>query len=87
MLKTYLYLPEELDNQIKRVATFNKASKAETIRQVLKEGLEVVEAKKSKKGNAESLVKLAEIGNKNNLKGPKDASKNLDKYLWKNYEL
>ena len=35
----------------------------------------------------ESLLMLAELGKKMKLKGPKDLSTNIDKYLWDNYEV
>lgn len=84
MLKTYLYVPEELNREIEQLVKIQKASKAEVIRLVLKTG--VAQIKNQKTGGVEVLLKLAEIGKKINAKGPKDLSQNIDKYLWKNYE-
>lgn len=78
MLKTYLYLPEELDQQIKRIAKDQKKSKAEILRTAIKSGIKTVQ----QKGSANSLLVLAEIGKKGNLIGPKDSSQRIDKLLW-----
>ncbi len=40
MLKTYLYLPEELNRKIEKASHLNGKSKAEVIRIALEEGLE-----------------------------------------------
>ncbi|MBI3384717.1 hypothetical protein HY030_00820 [Candidatus Gottesmanbacteria bacterium] len=84
MLKTYLYVPEELNREIEQLVKIQNASKAEVIRLVLKAG--VAQIKSQKTGGAEVLLKLAEIGKKAGAKGPKDLSRNIDKYLWKTYE-
>lgn len=78
MLKTYLYLPEELDQQIKRVAKDQKKSKAEILRTAIESGIKTVQ----QKGSANSLLVLAKIGKKYNLKGPKDSSQRIDELLW-----
>lgn len=80
MLKTYLYVPDHLNEQIVYLAKTHKKSKAEVIRQALEVGVAAVGQKPG--GGAEVLLKLAEIGKKYKLKGPKDLSKNMDKYLW-----
>lgn len=80
MLKTYLYIPEQLNNQINNTARVQNISKAEVMRQALKNGLQ----KLIGQGNAgvEALFKLAELGKKYKLKGPKDSSAKMDEYLW-----
>lgn len=80
MLKTYLYLPEHLDEKINQTAQNQNKSKAEVIRQALEEGLSSLEEKG--KGGAEVLLKLAQWAKKNNVKGPRDGSVNHDYYLW-----
>ena len=80
MLKTYLYIPEDLERKIKVTAETQNKSKAEVIRQALKEGLEAIDRKKV--GGAEVLLELAEYAKKHNVKGPRDASVNHDYYLW-----
>lgn len=80
MLKTYLYVPEELNSEVIRLAEVQKVSKADVIRTALREGLSVI--KKQKGNSAQALLKLAEIGKKYYPKGPKDASVKMDDYLW-----
>lgn len=79
MLRTYLYIPDDLDKRIREAAQIQKNSKAEVMRQALEKGLEKLVPKT---GGAETLLKLAEIGRKYNVKGPKDLSINHDYYLW-----
>ncbi len=80
MVKTYLYIPEQLDEQISRAVKAQKKSKAEVLRTAIQEGLDAM--KKQKTGGAETLLKLAEISKKANFKGPRDGSINHDYYLW-----
>lgn len=80
MLKTYLYIPDNLNEKITHAAKVQKKAKAEVIRQALREGLEVIE--KQKVGGAEALLKIAELAKKYKVKGPRDLSVNHDYYLW-----
>lgn len=82
MIRTFIYFPEELDREIELLAKGTKRSKATVIREALEEGLTSI--KRQKSGGVEALLKIAELGQKINAKGPKDLSSNLDKYLWKN---
>ena len=84
MLKTYLYVPDELNNEVETLAKLESKSKAEIIRSALREGVGVI--KKKRASSAEALLEIARIGKKNRACGPKDLSRNLDKYLWGNYE-
>ena len=79
MLKTYLYIPEQLDEKISNTAKKQNKSKAEVIREAIQNGLTEAE---SKSGGAEVLLKLAEFAKKNKVKGPRDASINHDYYVW-----
>ncbi|MDO8570539.1 MAG: hypothetical protein Q7R97_03060 [Candidatus Daviesbacteria bacterium] len=80
MLKTYLYLPEQLNEKINLIAQTQNKSKAEVIRQTLEKGITAVAHQGT--ASVQALLKLAEIGKKYKPKGPKDLSANLDKYLW-----
>lgn len=80
MLKTYLYIPENLEEKIKQTAMLQKKSKAEVLRKAITEGLSIMD--KQRTGGAETLLKLAEIGRKANLKGPKNSSQRIDELLW-----
>ena len=79
MLKTYLYIPDHINEKIDHTAKAQKKAKAEVIRQALEEGLNALEKRKS--GGAESLLKLAEIGRKFRLRGVHDSSR-MDELLW-----
>lgn len=77
MIRTQVYLPKDLYQHIDLVAKREKKAKAQVIREVLDEGI------KKKHGNAgEALLRLAKLGEKLNIRGPKDLSKNIDKYLY-----
>ena len=84
MLRTYIYVPDELDKKVIKIAKAIKISKAEAIRRAISSWVDNVVNKNS---GAESLLMLAELGKKMKLKGPKDLSTNMDKYLWDNYEV
>lgn len=77
MLKTYLYIPEHIEERIVKTARLQKKSKAEVMRQALEKGVEILQ----ERGSAASLLKLAEIGKKANLKGIHDSSR-MDELLW-----
>lgn len=80
MLKTYLYIPDHLNTQIAHAAARQKKSKAEIIRYILEKGMSDVH--KHDNTSAQALLKLADVGEKYQAKGPKDLSQNLDTYLW-----
>lgn len=80
MLKTYLYVSEELEQKINLTAKTQNKSKAEIIRQALEKGITAMQQQGT--ASAQALLKIAEIGKKYNLQGPKDGSEKLDEYLW-----
>lgn len=80
MLKTYLYIPDNLNDKINHTAKVQKKAKAEVIRQALQDGLDL--AQKQEKGGAEVLLELAKFAKKHKVRGPRDASVNHDYYLW-----
>ena len=80
MLKTYLYIPEHLEEKIILTAKTQNKSKAEIIRQALEKGIKIVQHQ----GNAsiDVLFKLEKLGKKYKIKGPKDAVEHFDNYLY-----
>lgn len=80
MLKTYLYIPDELNKEIVQLASTQKKSKAAVLRAVITKGIEAT--KKERASGAEWLLKLAEMAKKYDVKGPKDLSINHDYYLY-----
>lgn len=82
MLKTYLYIPEKLEEKIIYTAKILKQSKAEVIRQALEKGIHAVAQQSA--ASAQALLDISEVGRRNKIKGPADASKRMDDYLWIN---
>jgi len=80
MLKTYLYIPEQLEQKINVTAKTKNKSKAEVIRQALEKGITYVAQQGT--ASAQILLKLAELGKRNKLQGPKDSSVKIDDLLW-----
>jgi len=80
MLKTYLYIPEQLEKKISYTAKAQNKSKAEVIREALEKGISAIQYQGTE--SAEVLLKIAELGKKLHVKGPKDSSTRMDEYLW-----
>lgn len=80
MLRTYLYVPHKLNEEINVTAEIQKISKAELMRNALKEGL--ISLKRKQAGSASVLLRIAEIGEKYKPRGPRDLSAKMDDYLW-----
>lgn len=80
MLKTYLYIPEHLNKKIDYTAKTQNRSKAEVIRQAIENGIGTIQQQGT--ASAEVLLKIAELGKRNNVRGPKDSSTRMDEYLW-----
>lgn len=80
MLKTYLYIPEQLEEKISLTAKIHKQSKAEVMRQALENGINIVQRQGT--ASAEVLLKIAQLGKKYHVQGPKDSSAKMDEYLW-----
>jgi metal-responsive CopG/Arc/MetJ family transcriptional regulator len=78
MLKTYLYIPQHLNEKINVIAKAQKKSKAEVIRQALERGLK----EERGRSGAEALLDLVKFAKEQKIKGPRDLSTNHDYYLW-----
>jgi len=75
MIRTQLYLPEEITLELKLLAQQLNTSVAETIREVIAKGLPQIKKKKAK--NLDAIVGMVKSD-----RAPKDLSENLDKYLY-----
>lgn len=75
MIRTQIYIPEEIHQATKLLAQKQGKTLAELIRSFITVGV-IEEKKKIKKRPLSSLAKLGVAG------GPKDLSKNIDKYLY-----
>jgi predicted DNA-binding protein len=74
MIQKHISLPEELDQQIQERAKRLQASEDRVIRELIEQGLKT--SKPISLG--ESLRQLAAL----DIKGPRDLSQNIDKYLY-----
>lgn len=77
MIRTQVYLPEELYGHIQLLAMRDQKVSAQVIRELLTTGLKKV-AQERKTNAGDALLRLAKIG----ARGPKDLSVNHDKYLY-----
>lgn len=86
MLRTNVYLTAEQEREINLRAAVAKKPKAAVLRDVIDQGLKTSPRQKS--ASAEAFVRLGEMAKKfkGKVKGPKDLSQNIDKYLWDSYE-
>lgn len=75
MFRTQIYLPKELHQLAKLEAQRQSESLAEFIRQCLEKGIQ----EKRRQIKRKHLSELSELGFTG---GPKDLSKNIDKYLY-----
>ncbi len=80
MIRTQVYLPKALYQQVDLVAKREKKAKAQVIRETLEEGLDKKQEAQETVG--EALLRLAALGKKLKLRGPRDLSTNHDKYLY-----
>ncbi len=84
MIRTQVYLPQQLSQTLDLVAKREKKPKAQIIREALDDGIR----KRVNTGNAgQALLELAELGKKLHVMSPKDLSANIDKYLYVSFLL
>lgn len=74
MIRTQIYIPETLHNRAKLFAKKQKKPLAEVVREFIQQGIKNQQRAKVK--SLEALIQLKITG------GPKDLSKNMDKYLF-----
>lgn len=75
MIRTQIYIPDELHQTAKLIAKIKDESLAEVLREFIAKGI-MQERKQIKQKSLSSLTKL------NIISGPKDLSRNMDKYLY-----
>lgn len=75
MLRTQVYLPEELDQELKLLAQKEGRATASLIRELLDEGLR---QKKNQKNAGDTLLEIAKLA----AKGPEDLSTNFFEYAY-----
>ena len=86
MLRTNVYLTEKQAKEINLRVSMTKKPKAAILRDIIDQGLKTNPLSASP--SATGFMKLGQIAKqfKGKIKGPKDLSQNIDKYLWDNYE-
>lgn len=80
MLRTNVYIPDELNTQINNKAKVYGKSKSEVIREALVKGLNADNGQKSK--SAQTLLDLVHMAKSFPGTGPSDLSINHDYYTW-----
>lgn len=82
MLKTYLYIPDSLEEKIRHTSLAQKKSKAEIMRVALEDGLNNMNIRNTR--GAQVLLELAKEAEllMAGEKLPRDLSVNHDYYLW-----
>lgn len=78
MLRTYVYIPDELEERINLAVKARRVSKARVIRDALEKGIGGVKASTS----MAVLGKIRVIAMGNGDRGPKDGSTRMNDYLW-----
>ena len=78
MIRTQMYLTEQQYRSIARLAQKEKKSAAEITRELLDEGL----SHEKQVTVGEAFDELVKLGEKYRIRGPKDLSTNVDKYLY-----
>lgn len=79
MIRTQIYLPKDLYQEVQLVARKESKKSAQLVRELLHEGLM---RRKKKETIGEAFQKLIDVGKKLKMRGPKDLSTNHDKYLY-----
>lgn len=82
MVQRKFYFPEEMYRDLQLLAK----SSRKTITQVLRELVQMGLKKNKQRGNAYVLLDLARMAEKYKLSGPRDLSKNHDKYFVEAWE-
>lgn len=75
----HVVLPPALRDRIRLQAQQERKSQAEVVRELIQKGLEVQQPG----GAGEALLRLATLGKKLRVRGPKDWAKNHDAYFAK----
>lgn len=79
MLRTQIYLPEELSQELKMLAYREAKPTAVVIRELLHKALRI-EKKNKKKNAGDTLLAIAKLGK--GVKGPSDLSTNFFDYAY-----
>jgi hypothetical protein len=81
MIRTMVYLTEEQARDIKLKAKREQRYEAEVIRDLVSKGLDATRSIK-RETTGEALLRLANLGEKLQVKAPADLSARIDEYLY-----
>ncbi len=82
MLKSYVYFPDHINEELANLARITNISKAQLIREAVEARLEQTKKRQDDSSSINFLFEIAEIGKKAKFKGPKDSSARIDELLW-----
>lgn len=83
MIRTQIYLPDEMASELKLLAQQLNTSMSETIRMALTKAIPQIKKKKIKNiGALDAIIDLAKTDY-----APKDLSENIDEYLYGKYRI
>lgn len=77
MIRTQIYIPREIHNQLTRLARNKQEPMAKIVRRFIEDGLKRVRARDL--SGKQALQRIADLKLKG---GPRDLSRNLDHYLY-----
>lgn len=80
MEKTMVYLPKQLKERVLIIANAQGTTQADVIRKALQEGLGTASFQNNT--SAQGLIRIVQLAEKLQAKGPSDLSENLDHYTW-----
>ncbi len=83
MIRTHIYITEEQARDIKLRAKRERRRESDVTRDLLERGRFVTQGRKQE-SVGEALLRLAQLGKKYRMTGPKDLSTNHDDYLYGN---
>jgi hypothetical protein len=81
MIRTHLYITEDQARDIKLRAKRERRRESDVARDLLERGRFVSQCRRQE-SVGEGMLRLAQLGKKFGMKGPKDLSTNLDDYLY-----
>jgi hypothetical protein len=84
LIPTTVYLDKATKREVDILAIISRKPKAVIMRDALSIGLK--NCKSERQDSKKGLLELVILTRKLNVRGPKDLSKNMDKYLWDKYE-
>lgn len=83
MIRTQIYLTEQQIKTLKKQAFMSEVTLSQIIRDLIEKEMVRPMQPKKKRNSGSVLLEMAKEAEAMHIQGPKDLSKNLDKYLYK----